>query len=271
MRDLVDRPEWVSKQYQDDRNLNARIALHKRFSTSTVEWPLWVLDRIQEQLVSVGGQSLCLLEIGAGPGTLWVENRDRIPANWQVILSDLSPGMAASARRNLAQAGVDASIMIAGAEEIPVAAASCDAVIANHMLYHVSNRDRALQEIRRVLKPDGVLIAATNGERHMHELHELAHRFDASHPAEDPIPRQFSLESGERQLDSYFSDVSVIRKENQLVVTEAEPLVAYMMSGTPAAISPEREAELRVFVADELARDGEILITPETGLLIARP
>ncbi len=35
-------------------------------------------------------------------------------------------------------------------------------VLANHMLYHVPDLDRALAEIRRVLKPTGVLIAATN-------------------------------------------------------------------------------------------------------------
>ena len=43
------------------------------------------------------------------------------------------------------------------AREIPFAAQSFDGVIANHMLYHVQNRTQALEEIRRVLLPGGVL------------------------------------------------------------------------------------------------------------------
>ena len=270
MRELIDRPEWVAKQYQDDRNLNARIALHQRFSTSTVNWQRWVFDHIQERLAVHGQTPVRVLEVGAGPAMLWSENRDRIPAHWEVMLSDLSPGMAASAQRNLGQAGVAARLLVAGAEEIPVAAASCHAVVANHMLYHVKDRARALREICRVLRPDGVLFAATNGERHMTELHELAHRFEPSLPAEDPTPRRFSLESGERQLAEHFAHVSVQRKQNRLVVTEAEPLVAYMLSGSPAAIGPEQEAALRAFVAIELAERGTIDITPDTGLLVAQ-
>ena len=273
MRDLIDRPEWVSKQYEDDRNLNVRIALHKRFSTSTDSWTAWVLDQIAHTLaLQLGAEAslpLRVLEIGAGPALLWSENARRIPAGWRLFLSDLSPGMAASAQRHLAEAGVDASLLVAGAEQIPLASSTCHAVVANHMLYHVTDRTRALEEIRRVLLPNGALIAATNGEGHLQELHDLAHRFEPTHAPEDPAPRKFSLESGERELANHFADVTVLRKPNLLVVTEAEPLAAYMLSGSPAAIPPARQAELHAFIERELAKDGSIRITPETGLLIA--
>ena len=51
--------------------------------------------------------------------------------------------------------------------EIPYEAHSFDAVIANMMLYHVPDIDRALAQIRRVLKPDGWFACAMNGERGM--------------------------------------------------------------------------------------------------------
>ena len=124
--------------------------------------------------------------------------------------------------------------------------------------------------MRRVLKADGVLMAATNGETHMHELHDLARRFDVSYAEAELIPRKFSLENGGKQLSKHFSDVGVMHKENQLIVTEAEPLVAYMLSGTPASIGTERETELRAFVAAEMAEKGAMRITPDTGLLVAR-
>jgi hypothetical protein len=46
MRDHISRPEWVKQQYATDGNLNARIALHKRFSTSQIPWSGWVLDHV---------------------------------------------------------------------------------------------------------------------------------------------------------------------------------------------------------------------------------
>lgn len=270
MRELINRPDWVAGQYASDCNLNARIALHKRFSTSDIEWTHWVFDRISEQIGNFAEQPIHLLELGAGPGNLWVENGERLPSHWHVILSDLSCGMALSASNNLSTADIRAEIMVAGAERIPLKSQSVHAVVANHMLYHVPQRGNALAEIRGVLKPNGVLLAATNGERHLHELHDLIRRFDRTYAMEDQVPRQFSLENGVGQLGEFFTDVTVIRKENALVVTEVEPLVAYILSGSPADVPPDRRTELREFVANEMAAKGAIRITPETGLLIAR-
>lgn len=273
MRELIDRPEWVRQQYADAGNLNARIALHKRFSTSDEPWTGWVLDQISSALAALdggGAASVRVLELGAGPGTLWSENAGRIPPGWRLHLSDLSTGMAQTAQRNLAAAGVAAQFLVADAAAIPLASSSFQAVIANHMLYHVLDRTQALREICRVLRPDGALIAATNGEGHMQELHDLAHRFAPEHAPEDPSPRKFSLESGERELQKYFREVAVVRKENLLLVTEAEPLAAYMLSGSPVAVGPEQEAALQRFIEDKLERSGSIRITPKTGLLIAR-
>ncbi len=264
----INDPKWVSRQYQSDRNLNARMALHQRFGTSRIAWPRWVFDQLRQALGPRAEAPLRLLELGAGPGTLWTENRARIPATWRVALSDLSPGMAATAQRNLAEAGCTAACLVANAERIPVASAACDAVIANHMLYHVLERGRALDEIRRVLRPQGVLLAATNGVGHMAELHELAHRFDPSLPGTDPSPSRFSFEDGLAELGERFATVELIRNDNRLVVTEVEPLVAYMLSGLIAP-TPEVEAALHGFIAAEMAAQGVITITPVTGLLVA--
>jgi ubiquinone/menaquinone biosynthesis C-methylase UbiE len=55
---------------------------------------------------------------------------------------------------------------VVDARDIPFAANSFDAVIANHMLYHIKpGRGQAFSEIARVLKPEGRLYASTNGGR----------------------------------------------------------------------------------------------------------
>lgn len=41
-----------------------------------------------------------VLEIGCGDGTLWKENKDKLPENIEITLSDISEGMLRDARRN---------------------------------------------------------------------------------------------------------------------------------------------------------------------------
>ena len=140
----------LHQQYRTDANLNARIDLHRRFTANSYPWHRWVFDHLAPPAAA------CVLELGCGPGDLWRENADRIPAGWDNTLTDFSEGMVAAAQRNLAEIGRVFAFRQADAQDLPFEAAAFDTVIANHMLYHVPDR-RALAEIRRVLKPGGVL------------------------------------------------------------------------------------------------------------------
>src|SRR5439155_8279412 len=103
-----------------------------------------------------------------------------------------------------------------------------DAVIANHMLYHVPDRESALAEIRRVLRPDGRFYAATVGRNHLRELSALVTRFApdwVSWAAAEGDPEAFVLENGADQVGRWFPRVELRRYEDELVVTEAGPLV----------------------------------------------
>lgn len=85
----------VVEQYRTSGNLDTRINLHERFSKNTYGWTHWVFDQIE---LPAGSQ---ILELGCGVGKLWLENRERIPESWQLILSDFSLGMLESTQRNL--------------------------------------------------------------------------------------------------------------------------------------------------------------------------
>jgi SAM-dependent methyltransferase len=263
-----DQHYLLNDQYKDASNLNARIQLHVRFSTAKYPWYRWLFDHFD-----MPAQSR-VLELGCGPGILWVENGDRLPEGWEITLSDLSPGMLQEARQNLAGTRGRFSFELFDAQSIPFDAGVFDAVIANHMLYHVPDRAKALSEAHRVLRPGGRFYAATNGRAHLRELRELVDRFDPRPEGEDETARLpgFMFEQAYEELGRWFPKVVLHRRDSALVVTEAEPLVAYVMSGSRMAggqFNADRRAAFTAFVEQELAAHGAIRITQETGVFEA--
>ncbi len=260
MSRIADQEYLLNKQYRNSSNLQARIDLHARFSTNTYGWFRWIFDHLQ-----LPSQAY-VLELGCGPGLLWRENLGRIPAGWDITLSDFSPGMLQQARDNLHDAGRPFTFTVVDAQDIPFADDSFDAVIANHMLYHVPDRPRAFAEIRRVLRPNGRLYAATNGEAHLQELEVLLakDRFDFSHAP-------FDLENGHAQLAPWFPSIALHRYDDALVVPEAEPLIAYLLSMRAASDLDDAErTSIAKRVERELAAQGVIRITKDSGIFEVR-
>lgn len=254
----------MSRQYRDSTNLRARASLHARFSTNEVDWVRWVFERLNLQADSR------VLELGCGTGQLWRRNRQDLPPGCEVVLSDLSPGMASEARDGLA---ADRRFMscVCDAQFLPFQQESFDLAIANHMLYHLPDLRRALGEISRVLRHGGRLMAATNGRSHMRELFEMLDRVSPGAKSRTAAgERSFSLQNGAGQLGEWFPDVSVIPRDDSLEVTEAQPVVAYALSTDRCDLSGGRETWLAELVEDEIARNGRFLITKETGLFEAR-
>lgn len=271
LSELFNQHYLLTNQYNNAQKLEARIQLHRLFSTNRYGWFRWVFDHFT--LPPQGS----LLELGCGPGYLWSTNADRIPEQWQITLSDFSPGMLQEVQQNLRAMHRPFTFQQIDAQSIPFENGSFDAVIANHMLYHVPDRAKALAEIHRVLKPGGVFYAATNGRHNMRELKEITARLIPSAatmwgdvPQDQAQPYHFYLETGEAELAPWFSPVTIYRYEDALVVTEAQPLIAYILSAPIAALFNDELIQQAVdIVQREIDEKGAIHISKAMGLFEA--
>jgi SAM-dependent methyltransferase len=256
--------EYLAGQYGTSVNLNARLLIHQRFSMNHYGWFRWVFDQFDLPAAAR------ILELGSGMGDLWRENLDRLSTGWEMLLSDFSVGMLERASAGLTGKAAFAFKVIDATQPLPCEDGQFDAVIADHMLYHIANRGDLLAEIRRVLKPGGRLYATTVGQRHLNELRDLTFRFDPSFGSWSRPSEGFTLENGAAQLAPYFAGVELRRYEDALLVTEAGLLSDYILSGW-AAIPPDRQDALRRFIAAELvSKGGVIRISKDSGMLVGR-
>jgi SAM-dependent methyltransferase len=259
---LTDQDYLHTTQYKDASNLSARAALHRRFSTNPIPWQRWLWEQFDLP------ESCRVLDIGCGPGGLWLQNRKRIPAGWRVVLADFSPGILGKARQRLEAVGHPFRYAVADVQALPFPDGHFECVIANYMLYHVPDRARALGEIRRVLRPGGRLYAATHGHRYMRELWELLAQIGVGTNRQS-APAEFGLENGEKQLAPHFEQIDLHRNEDALNITEAEPLIAYALSTSFAAALRPRLDAFRQLVEREIAAKGAIYMPKESGLFEA--
>ena len=259
----------LEEQYRDGSNLDARIALHARFSTATRDFHDWLFDYVDAR------PGMRVLELGCGTGQMWGTVCRRVPGECDLLLSDFSSGMLAGTRAKFVTLSASDGSPLrttwvqSDAQAIPFPGGRFDVVLANHMLYHVPDLPQALGEIRRVLKPGGRLVAATNGPRHMRELGGPAAALGVN--ATTLMSLSFNLENGTGLLAAHFAVVERYDFKGALEVTEAEPLVAYVLSMRAAAglATPERVQRLRDIVRERIERDGVFHITAESGLFVA--
>ena len=265
MSKLTDQQYLKTDQYKDASNLDARAAIHQRFSTNPYGWFTWLFDILLKL-----PDDARILELGCGHGLLWKENKIRIPVRWNITLSDLSSGMLDAAWRNLVITGRAFQFKEIDAQSIPFDDETFDAVIANFMLYHVPDRSKALHEIKRVLKPGGTLIAATVGQNHMKEMMEYLQQVHLEN-LWTSYANLFTLENGLDQVRSVFDEVSVTRYEDSLTITEVEPIMAYIRSSIRATELSEAEvSRVQANLEKEMTEMGSIFIQKDSGLFEAR-
>jgi SAM-dependent methyltransferase len=247
-----------TEQYANGANLSARIELHRRFSTAPVPWHEWLFDRMSIP------PAARVLELGCGTGLFWRALADRVGPDWSLVLTDFSEGMAREARRITSSLPCRAEVAVVDAQAVPFSDATVDVVVAKHMLYHVPDRDRALKEFRRVLAPGGVLYATTIGTTYMQQLEGLVSIEPSFRVG---VLGQFGDETGLELLRRRFSTVEVSSFDDELHVTDAGAVGAYIRSlGSWRSLSPDDHEAILAAVQRDIDRDGAFVVDARSVL-----
>ena len=185
-----------------------------------------------------------LLDAGAGAGD-FAERVER-ELGVEVIAVDISARMVSLAKER----GVDAQV--ADVQALPFADGSFDVVSANWVLYHVEDLERGIAELARVLRPGGLLVAATQGRGHLMDLWRLLG---------DPWDPDLSFDdvNGEAALQPHFASVELRRGDGVIVFRDPHAMRdfvaatithSYLAGSVPALDEPFRARTVHgVFLA----------------------
>ena len=121
-----------------------------------------VADDLEERLAAVNRSFARVLDLGSAHGMIGGRLRHR-PGVELVVHADLSPRLLAS---------VPGLKVVADEEALPFADASLDLVVSGLALHLVNDLPGTLLQIRRALRPDGLLLAALLGGDTLTELRQ---------------------------------------------------------------------------------------------------
>lgn len=261
---IMNQVENVKQQFSDDKNLTTRINFYKKYSTNKLGFTLWLFDKYSFR------ENTFILELGCGNGGQWEGKIERLPKGCKLVLSDFSDGMLNAVKEKHSPLHENVYFQKIDIQSIPFGDESFDVVIANHMLFHVPDLDKALSEVQRVLKIGGCFYSATDGNGGMRPfLHNSIKKFDPESKAfTENIP--FNLQNGSEILKRYFSFVERFDYENVLAITEPQDLMEWLKStNSISGYSEENFANLYEYFEAIRIKDGAINIPRETGLFVS--
>lgn len=130
------------------------------------------IEQVLRRIVEVYGNQARILVIGAGEQAL------SLPGGGRVLYTDVAVG--------------PLTHLVCDAHDLPFADAQFDAVIANAVLEHVADPYRCVDEVHRVLRPDGFVYAVTPFMQQVHMSRYDFTRF--THLGHRRLFRRFSEE-----------------------------------------------------------------------------
>jgi SAM-dependent methyltransferase len=235
----LDNPMLVRWEFASEERLEKRNALYKRL-VEGVNAEDVLFEAVKES------NPTRVLEVGAGAGAAAQRVRDALGA--AVVAVDTSERMVELTRDR------DIEAYVADVQELPFGDGAFDCVFAGWVLYHVLDRDRAISECARVLRPGGRFATATLADENMSDLWDFL-----GSPRERNLG--FSSANGAEQLERHFDRVEAREADSTVVFrTPADMrdfVAATMTRAHLAEAVPEFDEPVQirthhtVFVADK--------------------
>jgi ubiquinone/menaquinone biosynthesis C-methylase UbiE len=265
---IKDQKQRVETDSGDANKLDLRNEIQEAYGAHPQPWFRWVFARIDLP------ERARILEIGGGTGSLWHENRDAIPPGWEIIISDLLPGMVATAQHNLDQLSTETAFLSSDSQGLPFPDGSFDAVVAVGVLDLVPDLNQALAEIRRVIRPSGLFATTAGGRKHLLEMRQMLKPFLPGEKADQlgGEEGQFGLENGEAKLACYLENTRRQDYLDRLTFTEVQPILNYILSED--AITQELTlyglGKFTRALKQDLTRQGKIEVVVQKCLFTTR-
>ena len=254
----INQLETVKKQYDNSNRLNTRISIHQKYSTNKLGFGNWIYNNYDLS------SNICVLELGCGTGEMWKGKIDNLPSNSKLYLTDYSEGMVNKAKELLGKHD-NVFYNVVNIENIQYDDLCFDRVIANMMLYHVSNIPKALLEVKRVLKDEGYFYCATYGENRIVDY--IADMLNLNIEEDKKI---FTLQNGYEILKPYFKTVKRLDYNDSLDITDLDDLLDYLYSldGISTITKIDRQL-LKVSLQNKMT-DGVLHIPKEYGMFVCK-
>lgn len=178
---------------------------------------------LSKEALEVVGARPRVLDCGVGTGALSGALARVLPTPFKLDAIDISPRMLERASRSLRDTDLEVTLRQGDVRELPYRDGVFDLAMIAHVLEHVVDPSVALNEMVRVLKPGGLLIACLTSRSAVGMIVHLKWRTHRVTPAQ---AERWLLESGLDNAHCLSLDDGALRKRLSLVCVGRKPRLA---------------------------------------------
>lgn len=284
----TDRGVLVTEDYRDASRLNTRKSIYQ-WRQPQVDLVELALERLAAAPALGGaGDGALVVDVGCADGAYLRPIRARWPGA-TVLGLDLSAGMAAAAGANWGRLSPDGRrvsdkrpqpVTVADAQRLPLRDGTAAGLLAMHMLYHVPDPALAVAELARVRAPHGTVLIASNAAGDKAEIDALWRAAAIEVTGAPPTSVRHSVDAHgdldrcERLARAHFAEVERIDLAGEVVVPDAEAVVAFMdsqRSGAGSGLPVDDVLRVaRGWLTETVRRTGAFRFTSHLGVLACR-
>jgi len=262
----LDAKHLSSKEYGNFSKLGFR-KYYNSFAVPTTKWEDEIFDFIKKS----GAKKI--LDVGCGNGDLLILIRKN-GFKGELVGVELSAGILAGGINESEENKLDINFVVGDAQNLPFEDECFDVVIAKHMIYHIPNPQKGIDEMYRCLKRGGSLLITLNSKNsspHFHACEKL-------------ICEKFNLHTEHGQdlinvenITDFLGQFSNIETKLKNGLIKKPELFGKYVESFRGVLDPEPSdvtwGEIESFIADYIKKEkqkAEFIETRITGLMIAK-